>query len=148
MLFFYMVVLFLIFLIQFSVSCAALAINEDDEKKIVMTSWKTAYGVSNTSSVILQAEQTFGCCGLTADDMMDVTCEKVTACTVQNATAHTWSCPPCMDKIQDKVDSGFNGAGVVGLIFSFTELIGGIVACRYRNQFANAQAPSTPFGSS
>ena len=35
MLFVYMVVLFLIFIIQFSVSCAALGINADDEKKIL-----------------------------------------------------------------------------------------------------------------
>lgn len=35
MLFFYMVVLFLIFLIQFSVSCAALAIDDEDEIAIV-----------------------------------------------------------------------------------------------------------------
>lgn len=80
---------------------------------------------------------------------MDVTCEKIAACGEIPKGNETWKCPTCMEKIQDKVDSGFNGAGVVGLIFSFTELIGGIVACRFRNQLDPfAQAPSTPFGSS
>jgi len=151
MLFFYMVVLFLIFLIQFSVSCAALAINEDDEKNIVKQSWSAAYANSNESSIIHQAESTFKCCGLEKIDgkvMMEVLCEDIPACKPEEANSTIWSCPTCMDKIQGKVDAGFNGAGVVGLIFSFTELIGGIVACRYRNQFANNLAPSTPFGSS
>lgn len=155
MLFFYMVVLFLIFLIQFSVSCAALAINEDDERKIVEQSWGVAYNNNENSSLILQAEQTFHCCGLKYKDenqttlIQAVRCGEVTGpdgkpCTI----SYPYSCPVCMDKIKDKVDTGFNGAGVVGLIFSFTELIGGIVACRYRNQLDPfAQTPSTPFGS-
>jgi len=153
MLFFYMVVLFLIFLIQFSVSCAALAINEDDEKNIVKQSWSAAYANSNKSSVIFQAESTFKCCGLEMDGdvfKMAVRCDEIPACKPSGSAANStdWSCSTCMDTIQGKVDAGFNGAGVVGLIFSFTELIGGIVACRYRNQFANNLAPSTPFGSS
>lgn len=153
MLFFYMVVLFLIFLIQFSVSCAALAINEEDERKIVEQSWGVAYKSNHNSSLILQAEQTFHCCGLKYSDanktilFQDVRCGEVTDKDGKVCT-NGGSCPVCMDKIRDKVDTGFNGAGVVGLIFSFTELIGGIVACRYRNQLDPfAQTPSTPFGS-
>merc|ERR1712013_288168 len=42
-------------------------------------------------------------------------------------------CPTCYSIITDKVNSGFNAAGGLGLFFSFTELFGGIVACRYRN---------------
>jgi len=79
---------------------------------------------------------------------MEVECEKVPGCKPVNGTG-PWSCSTCMGEIKDKVDKGFNGAGVVGLLFSFTELIGGIVACRYRNQLDPfAQTPSTPFGSS
>jgi tetraspanin-13/31 len=157
MLFFYMVVLFLIFLIQFSVSCAALAINEDDERKIVEQSWNVAYKNSNESSLILQAEQTFHCCGLKPDPKnetliyQEVLCEQVKDLDgkfCKNKDGTYGSCDTCMNKIKDKVNTGFNGAGVVGLIFSFTELIGGIVACRYRNQLDPfAQTPSTPFGS-
>jgi hypothetical protein len=65
LLFFYMVVLFLIFLIQFSVSCAALAINEDDEKKIIGSAWRKAE--SGPKSLVIQAEKTFDCCGLGLD---------------------------------------------------------------------------------
>ena len=35
LLFFYMVILFLIFIIQFSCSCAALSVNDNDQKHIV-----------------------------------------------------------------------------------------------------------------
>ncbi len=44
MLFVYMVVLFLIFIIQFSVSCACLSVSKEDELKIaekVKLIWKT-----------------------------------------------------------------------------------------------------------
>jgi len=69
LLFFYMVVLFLIFLIQFSVSCAALAIDEPDEKQIILSAWKKA----NTSSpsLVVQAERSFDCCGAGLNDTYD-----------------------------------------------------------------------------
>lgn len=65
LLFFYMVVLFLIFVIQFSCSCAALAIDEKDEQKLIQTAWTAAEDKS--TSLIVQAEQTFDCCGLGID---------------------------------------------------------------------------------
>ena len=37
LLFFYMVILFLIFIIQFSCSCAALSVNTNDQKTIIKT---------------------------------------------------------------------------------------------------------------
>jgi len=153
LLFFYMVVLFLIFLIQFSVSCAALAINEDDEKKIIQTAW-----TKSPDSLKIQAEQTFDCCGLginletgktdptpTADDIAWSIEHKVfdnypyAKCHHVNGTTSK-DCQTCFSLITDKVDSGFNGAGGLGLFFSFSELIGGVVAYRYRNML-------DPFGS-
>ena len=81
LLFFYMVVLFLIFLIQFSCSCAALAIDEMDEKKLIKSvsfifsfvclyfmelynvqAWNKAE--TNSPSLVAQAEQVFDCCGV------------------------------------------------------------------------------------
>jgi len=163
LLFFYMVVLFLIFLIQFSVSCAALAINEDDEKRIIQTAWH-----KSPDSLIIQAEQTFDCCGL---GVMD----NGTVYLTPNEADIAWSidhkvfdnypsakchhdakgttsqdCQTCFSLITDKVNSGFNGAGGLGLFFSFSELIGGVVAYRYRNMldpFDSAPA-GAPFAGS
>jgi len=148
MLFFYMVVLFLIFLIQFSVACAALGINETDEKTIILRAWKAAE--TKTPSVIAQAEVTFDCCGVGLDD-------NLTAYTKPTDEDIKWSednevfkdypdkkcyehksnsstCETCFSMINEKVNSGFNAAGGVGLFFSLTELIGGVIAARYRNQ--------------
>jgi len=162
LLFFYMVVLFIIFLIQFSVSCAALAINKNDENKIIEAAWKKS--ASSSPSLIIQAEQTFDCCGLGLDTTAD---PQVTTDPTQadmqfsidnnvfdrfpNAKCHHGpkngtkipvppGCQTCYSLISDKVNSGFNGAGGLGLFFSFSELVGGLVAYRYRNML-------DPFGS-
>ena len=54
LLFFYMVVLFLIFLIQFSVSCAALAIDEPDEKTIIKTVKTIIMAIVKTVKTIIR----------------------------------------------------------------------------------------------
>jgi len=161
MLFFYMVVLFLIFLIQFSVACAALAINEDDEKKIILSAWNAAE--KNSPSIIVQAELTFDCCGVGLNDDMTIYPTPTEAdikwtedkevfkehpdknCFHHNS--NTTTCHTCFSLINDKVNAGFNGAGGVGLFFSLTELIGGVVAARYRNQLDPAMGglAGTPF---
>jgi len=145
LLFFYMVVLFLIFLIQFSVSCAALAINEDDEKRIIQTAWQ-----KSPDSLIIQAEQTFDCCGLgvmengtvyltpNEDDIKWSIDHKVfdnypsAKCHHDAKGTTSQDCQTCFSLITDKVNSGFNGAGGLGLFFSFSELIGVICTHKYR----------------
>jgi len=150
LLFFYMVVLFLIFLIQFSCSCAALAINEDDEIRLIKKAWTTAE--TSSPSLVVQAEQTFDCCGVGINDINDAfeTYTKPTAmdqnftmahnvftdksdnCYHDNATIMSDKCLTCFSYISDKVNSGFNAAGGLGLFFSFTELFGVICTHKYR----------------
>jgi len=146
LLFFYMVVLFLIFLIQFSVSCAALAVNEQDEKVIIKSAW-----ANSPDTVLKQAERTIDCCGLGLDQDNKVyqtpneadmawsskhgVFDKDTYRCFHNATAKVApeGCKTCYSWVSDKVNSAFNAAGGLGLFFSFTELVGGMVAYRYRN---------------
>jgi len=149
LLFFYMVVLFLIFLIQFSCSCAALAINEQDEKILIKKAWTSAE--TNSKSLVIQAEQTFDCCGLginkttdelykdpSPEDQAWTTENKVfdnrpdATCYHPNGTAMKDDCQTCYSIISDKVNSGFNAAGGLGLFFSFTELFGVICTHKYR----------------
>jgi len=150
LLFFYMVVLFLIFLIQFSCSCAALAINPDDEKVLIKKAWTTSQ--EHSASLVVQAEQTFDCCGLGIDendkvyetptpaDMKWSEDNKVFDNYPDHECHHTpnknvsINCQTCFSHISDKVDSGFNAAGGLGLFFSFTEFIGVWLAARFRNQ--------------
>ncbi|XP_023331992.1 tetraspanin-31 [Eurytemora carolleeae] len=74
-LFVYMIVLFCIFIIQFSVSCAALGVNDKDEEVILNMGWKTA-----ANETKLDAEKLFDCCGLTnSTNPMDAyKCEELT----------------------------------------------------------------------
>jgi len=152
LLFFYMVVLFLIFLIQFSVSCAALAIDEHDEKTIIKSAWTGAE--SKSESLVIQAERSFDCCGLGLNDNMEpynkpntteaewsdekkvFLGEKYSSlnCYGINATNIPNDCYTCFSIISDKVNYAFNAAGGLGLFFSFTEFIGVWLTVRFRNQ--------------
>jgi len=53
-----MVVLFILFLIQFSIACACLAVSEDTQERLAEQGWPT---VSN--AVKQDAQSTFQCCG-------------------------------------------------------------------------------------
>jgi len=119
MLFSYMVVLFCIFIIQFSVSCAAVGINEEDEKTILIQGWNKADNATK-----FDAESIFNCCGLT-NQTEGVRCDEL--------SCHKDGCSTCMDTIQEKINSAFNAAGGLGLFFSFTEFIGIWLAVRFRN---------------
>merc|ERR550519_2336516 len=114
-----MVVLFLIFLIQFSCSCAALAINEHDEKMLIEKADKVYEAPTAEDQAWTVEHKVF-------DNRPDAECYHF------NTTMNP-KCQTCFSIISDKVNSGFNAAGGLGLFFSFTELFGGIVACRYRN---------------
>jgi len=124
-LFVYMVILFLIFIIQFSVSCAALATSEETEKTLVQDGWNKV-----SDDVKFSAEKIFNCCGLNLADQNTTgyQCEELDCFKTKNS-----DCQACFQTIEDKVGAAFNYIGGLGLFFSFTELIGGVVACRYRN---------------
>jgi len=135
MLFFYMMVLFSIFVIQFSVACACLAVGEKEEIQILEKAWNTA-----DKNARFDAEKTFKCCGFKNINITKEACdcntiEGVTvAC--QNVTAS--GTPPswgntCDNTIQDKVNRAFNASGTVGLLFSFTELVAIYYAHRLRS---------------
>jgi len=150
MLFFYMVVLFFIFIIQFSCSCAALSVSSNDQMTIIKGAWNQAVKHDSSKSLIVEAERQLDCCGLGLK-------EDNTFYQHPTPEDHEWSvnntvftgnwkrsecanianinttCTTCFPKISSKVQSGFNAAGGLGLFFSFPELFGALVACRYRN---------------
>lgn len=53
-----MIVLFLLFLVQFSVACACLAVNEEQQHELASRSWSTS---SNQTKQ--EAQKIFDCCG-------------------------------------------------------------------------------------
>ena len=77
MLFIYMIILFFIFILQFSCSCAALSVSEEDQRTIILKVNKVsknhqiyrhfqAWTASqeNYPKLIIEAERAFDCCGV------------------------------------------------------------------------------------
>ncbi|XP_068632430.1 tetraspanin-13 isoform X2 [Battus philenor] len=136
MLFFYMVILFLLFLVQFSVACACLAVNSDQQEMLAQQGWNKV-----NMDVKEQVQERFQCCGFqnrlipvngTADypscDIVDRTC-----CKNMNFSPNC-PCEPCMEKLKETIDNAFKLCGGIGLFFSFTEFLGVWLTVRYRNQ--------------
>ncbi|CAH0750351.1 unnamed protein product [Diatraea saccharalis] len=135
MLFFYMVILFLLFLVQFSVACACLAVNSEQQELLAQQGWNRV-----NMDVKGQIEKRFLCCGFqernfpingTADfptcDVDKLCCNKM------NISRDCW-CEPCMEKLKETIDYAFKLCGGIGLFFSFTEFLGVWLTVRYRNQ--------------
>lgn len=143
MLFFYMIVLFIIFIIQFSVACACLAVNENQQQAIAAEGWN--YSSNDTKE---DAQVLFGCCGYdqlnATGSMSHPSCDKVvnketdkTCCdgiTEDCCYGGDCNCNPCNQAVQNAMQRGFNLVGGVGLFFSFTEILGFFIAKRYRHE--------------
>ncbi|KAH6931405.1 hypothetical protein HPB50_024267 [Hyalomma asiaticum] len=121
----YMVILFLLFVVQFSVACACLAMTEDQERELASQGWKKA-----SPAVRAQAERLFRCCGFernASDPTAELQCEHVPTC-----------CPPlearCWSALHQAIRNGLKITGGIGMFFSFTELVAVFVAYRYRLQ--------------
>jgi len=133
MLFFYMVVLFSIFVIQFSVACACLGASTEDELKILENTYNKAPDAIKNS-----ADSSLNCCGFYSNGTLPSTeaqrCEANTnlECTNFGKLNATGNCDNCREKVEDKVDNAFNASGGLGLFFSFTELVAIYFAHRLR----------------
>jgi len=157
MLFFYMMILFVIFVIQFSVACACIGVNLEQEKKMSSTAW--TYAENNEIELIHQAQKLFQCCGYNEKDpflsnatqkqwcMANVDiCKPIITTTTGTNDNVTGSdlpqdCLTCSAKIDSKMDKGFNAVGGLGLFFSLTELVILVVTYRFRKQIQESVLP-------
>jgi len=131
-LFFYMVVLFSIFVIQFSVACASLAASTEDELEIMKKIWS-----KSTAEAKGDFEQNLDCCGwatLPVTVVNGTVAHCSAACVTQgaNGTQTFDNCHTCKETVEDKIDYAFNSSGGVGLFFAFTELVAILYAHKYR----------------
>ncbi|XP_071191945.1 tetraspanin-31-like isoform X1 [Salvelinus alpinus] len=147
MLFFYMVILFLVFLFQFGVSCSCLAINKGQQVKLLSGTWAL---MSNDTR--LGVESKLNCCGLLNNNQSkEQFNEDVKLC---NAPCKHARCFTCGDLMLQHAAEALKILGAVGLFFSFTEcifsrrkgttpvkpitqlhkILGVWLAARYRNQ--------------
>lgn len=119
LLFFYMVVLFILFVVQFAIACACLAVNSETQKKLAEVGWDSADNATRDD-----VEKAFHCCGF-RNATESATCS--TNCP---------TCPTCEDQLETMINYGFRVSGGIGLFFSFTELLGFSVAYRFRHMAA------------
>uniref|UniRef100_A0A1A9ZHE8 Tetraspanin 97E n=1 Tax=Glossina pallidipes TaxID=7398 RepID=A0A1A9ZHE8_GLOPL len=130
MLFFYMIVLFLLFLIQFSIASSCLAVNSEQQQEFAEEGWNRV-----PDSMRKEVQDTFLCCGfnLTSVSSNDPSCELIQKECCSGIVGNC-QCPPCLYKLEDKINYAFKLCGGLGIFFSFTELLAVFLARRYRNQ--------------
>ncbi|XP_012288822.1 tetraspanin-31-A isoform X2 [Orussus abietinus] len=131
LLFFYMLVLFLLFMVQFSIACACLAVNAEQQEQLAEQGWKRVSPDLRTT-----VQETFHCCEfnetiIATPELIPKTCEEKNCC---QPGKEVCECNTCMKKLQSTIDYAFKLCGGIGLFFSFTEVIAAFLARRYRNQ--------------
>ncbi|KAM4736808.1 tetraspanin-31 [Anableps anableps] len=128
MLFFYMVILFIVFLFQFGVSCSCLAMNRGQQVVLLNSTW----GLLENKTK-LELEDQLDCCGLLNITNSSPRFESdLESC--QAPCKKQGNCPTCGDKMLNHAAEALKILGGVGLFFSFSEILGVWLAVRYRNQ--------------
>lgn len=125
LLFFYMVVLFILFIIQFSIACACLAVDDATRRQLALKGWD-----SSSNQTRKEVEDAFKCCGFLNSTLPSPDFD---LCLKNNCNNSTDSCPTCDVKLDSIIRYGFRISGGMGLFFSFTEILGFSVAYRFRN---------------
>nr|XP_014424117.1 tetraspanin-31 [Pelodiscus sinensis] len=132
MLFFYMVILGLVFLFQLGVSCSCLALNTSRQERLFTAAWNIL-GNSTRKDI----EVKLNCCGLlnnTSDALAMQTFQADYSACKAVCKVNMTRCPKCGEKMLKHSDEALKILGGVGLFFSFTEILGVLLAMRYRNQ--------------
>ncbi|XP_041860077.1 tetraspanin-31 [Melanotaenia boesemani] len=128
MLFFYMVILFIVFLFQFGVSCSCLAMNRGQQEGLLQSAW----GMLNNKTKI-DLEDQLDCCGLLnitgSTEQFDVDFQNCHA-----PCRNGRNCSSCGEMMLNHATEALKILGGVGLFFSFSEILGVWLAVRYRNQ--------------
>ncbi|KAF1388322.1 hypothetical protein PFLUV_G00089000 [Perca fluviatilis] len=119
LLFFYMIILFIVFVVQFSVSCACLALNKEQQNHLLEVGWNKSEATQR------DLEKTLDCCGF-FHVPVNGTCPA--RCFHSPVTCNT-----CSESIQQYAGGVLRFVGGIGLFFSFTEILGVWLAHRYRN---------------
>ncbi|KAM3872911.1 tetraspanin-13-like [Diretmus argenteus] len=121
LLFFYMIILFIVFVVQFSVSCACLTLNEDQQNQLLEAGWNKSEATQR------DVEKTLNCCGFSHVDY-NGTC--AASCFHPQSSQ---TCNTCSAIIQKYTGDVLRFVGGIGLFFSFTEILGVWLTHRYRN---------------
>lgn len=118
-LFFYMIILFCLFIVQFAIACSCLAVSKQQQLIFAEEGWNEI-----SDDVKADVQKTFTCCGFNTTTANDhPSCEVVNKICCATNTDLGCACEPCLAKYEDTIDSAFRVSGSIGLFFSFTEVI-------------------------
>ncbi|XP_028280683.1 tetraspanin-13-like [Parambassis ranga] len=120
LLFFYMLVLSVVFILQFSLSCACLTLNTEQQNHLLEVGWNKSEATQR------DVEKTLNCCGFS-------TVNYNSSCAAPCFSSPSPSCDTCSDIIQGFAGQVLLFVGGIGLFFSFTEILGVWLTHRYRN---------------
>uniref|UniRef100_A0A4W3HYZ0 Tetraspanin 13b n=1 Tax=Callorhinchus milii TaxID=7868 RepID=A0A4W3HYZ0_CALMI len=120
LLFFYMIILFLLFVVQFSISCASLALNQHQQNNLLEVGWNKSFETR------MDVEEYFNCCGFNTNMENNGTCKA--------RCIESDNCPTCGPILKMHAGEVLRYVGGIGLFFSFTEILGVWLTHRYRNQ--------------
>ncbi|KAK9514229.1 hypothetical protein VZT92_027710 [Zoarces viviparus] len=121
LLFFYMIILFTVFVMQFAVSCACLALNKEQQNQLLEVGW------NKSETTQRDVEKTLNCCGFSSVPING-------SCAASCYKPVTPSaCDTCSNTIQQIAGEVLRFVGGIGLFFSFSEILGVWLAHRYRN---------------
>ncbi|KAF5927778.1 hypothetical protein HPG69_000684 [Diceros bicornis minor] len=109
-----------VLLFFFSVSCACLALNREQQGQLLEVGW------NNTASARNDIQRNLNCCGFRNFDP-NGTCPA-------SCFKSSRSCSPCAPIIGKYAGEVLQFVGGIGLFFSFTEILGVWLTYRYRNQ--------------
>ncbi|XP_065053564.1 tetraspanin-13-like [Rhopilema esculentum] len=137
LLFFYLVIMSLLFIIQLSVSIAALAVTSDQQHDILKAGWHKAASAKEKSELQTKLD----CCGFETVKFnvssTNPSCSGLSCC-VDDKTGKgadpCLGCTTCYKKYKVTLEHALSVAGGVGLFFAFTLLMGIYLAIKYRNQ--------------
>ncbi|XP_067929581.1 tetraspanin-13-like [Watersipora subatra] len=141
-LFFYMVILFLLFLVQFSLAIALLAVSTEGQKTLIERGWN-----SSSAKTKIDVMTVGSCCGLTHWQDAPQSCPSTLECCQgdidsryeccggqSNNMISGCRCETCFDDLKEYLNIGYKVTGAIGLFISITEIIGVWLAARFRNQ--------------
>ena len=114
-----MIILFLLFLIQFSIASSCLAVNSEQQQEFAEEGWNTV-----PDTMRKQVQDTFLCCGFnsTSTPSSDASCDIINKQCCSSSYDVNCQCPPCLPKLEDKINYAFKLCGGLGIFFSFTEV--------------------------
>jgi tetraspanin-13/31 len=117
-LFFYMIILFCLFIVQFAIACSCLAVSKNQQRIFAEEGWNEI-----SDDVKTEVQTTFTCCGFNSTVANDhPSCDAVNKICCPPGSITGCSCSPCLPKLEDTIDSAFFVTGSIGLFFSFTEV--------------------------